>query len=312
MRNFYLLGAGFVFMVIVLIGCSAGSSESSESAHDQAVEENVGSEYEKSANEDDSIERGEKAKEQSASLTDLNTDISKTSRMVIYNALIEMEVKNFKDTQETIQKHIDDVNGYIVESNSNNDGLERSSGHLTARVPRQYFQQFIEQLEKISVKIHNQNISGQDVTEEYKDLESRLKAKRAVEERLLQFMKEAKTTKDLLDISDNLANVQEEIEQIVGKMKYLENQSSLSTVTIHFFENKVVIPDLEKDQLNTWEKIKKQFMDSINFLLIAGSGLLVFFIGNSPILILFACVSIVGYLILKRIMKNNERKHIDQ
>ncbi len=90
------------------------------------------------------------------------------------------------------------------------------------------------------------NISGDDVTEEYVDLESRLKSKRVVEERLISFMNNAEKTEDLLKISEDLAEVQEEIETIEGRKKFLENQTSLSTIIITLYENKVTVPSLKR------------------------------------------------------------------
>jgi len=99
------------------------------------------------------------------------------------------------------------------------------------------------------------SITGQDVTEEYIDLESRLKSKQAVESRF-SFMEQAEKTEDLLAISKDLAKVQEEIETIKGRMNYLENKADLATVTISIEENKVEVKNLGDSQLKTWEKNK--------------------------------------------------------
>ncbi len=122
------------------------------------------------------------------------------------------------------------------------------------------------------MKVHQRNVSGSDVSEEYVDLESRLKSKRTVESRLLEFMQKATTTEDLLKISSDLARVQEEIEQITGRIKYLDNQVDYSTIIITINENNINVPELTNKDLNTWEKIKKQFMTSINLLLAGLSG----------------------------------------
>src|SRR5690625_6804027 len=101
---------------------------------------------------------------------------------------------------------------------------------MTVRIPEKHFQTFLTDTEEEAAEVLSRNVSGQDVTEQYVDLESRLKSKHAVEERLLAFMEDAKKTEDLLKISKDLATVQEDIEVIVGKMKYLENQSEERSV----------------------------------------------------------------------------------
>jgi hypothetical protein len=233
--------------------------------------------------------------------------IKSEKKMVIYHAEIRMEVKEFQKVQQTIEQLVQSQGGYIVQANVYESENHRLEGTVTTRIPQAKFQTFLGQLEKLAMKVHSRHVTGQDVTEEFVDLESRLKSKQAVEERLYQFLKEAKDTKDLLAISNDLARVQEEIEQIKGRMKYLQNQSDLSTVTIHLFENKVIVPDLENKDLNTWERTKKQFISSINLLLSLFSGLVVFIIGNLPILVVF--ILLISLLIFfgKNIVKQKKQ-----
>jgi hypothetical protein len=86
----------------------------------------------------------------------------------------------------------------------------------------------------------------------------------------------------------------------MGRMKYLENQSDLSTITIDLYEENVIVPNLEKDELNTWEKTKKQFVTSTNFLLGAFSGTFVFFIGNLPVFLLIGVFMIILFWGIKK------------
>ena len=165
--------------------------------------------------------------------------------------------------------------------------------------------------EGLSVQVNNRHVSGQDVTEEYVDLESRLKSKKAVEARLLDFMKQAQKTEDLLKISSDLADVQEQIEQIAGRKKFLENQTALSTVTITLQENEVPVPKIDNDSLNTWQKIKKQFADNINILLAAGSGIIVFLVGNLPILILVAMIVAAIIYFVRKKTKSGQKNNVD-
>lgn len=113
-------------------------------------------------------------------------------------------------------------------------------------------------------------------------------------------MEKAEETEDLLKISGDLAKVQEEIEIIVGKMKFLENQTSFSTIEMTLYENKIVVPSIENDDLNTWEKIKKQFVTSINVLLSIGSSILVLLVGNLPVLIILGVLVFISYAFFKR------------
>ena len=285
-----------VTMLIVLSGCSSSNKESSQEAMDSAKNTSGESMALSNKNEDQADQAGETEKRISAQV-----------KMVIYQADLHLRVKNFEKTVHRIEEMAGKYGGYIAKSNVTKEGKEQLSGMIKIRIPQNHFQQFLSDAEGEAAEVLQRNITGEDVTEEYVDLQARLKSKRVVEERLLSFMKNATKTEDLLKISNDLATVQEEIETIEGKMKFLENQTSYSTVTITLFENKVIVPEIEKEQLNTWEKTKKQFMKSANLLLMAVSSLIVFLFGNLPIIIILFLIGIVAvYIYKKRRNRNNQ------
>ena len=282
----------FLF-VFLLVGCSANE----ESAKSDMLETDS-ADY---SNEVANI--SEEAKEESLTDQSKETESSKetkTQRMIIHNAAISANVKELSVAQEKITQKVKKYNGYIVESTVYQESESNSYGKMVVRVPEEHFETFLVEAESEVTKVLEHNVTGEDVTEQYVDLESRLKSKRAVEARLLVFMEKAEKTEDLLKISDDLAKVQEEIEIIVGKMKFLENQTSLSTIEMTLYENKIVVPSIENDDLNTWEKIKKQFVTSINFLLSIGSSILVLLLGNLPVLIILGVLVLISYSLFKR------------
>lgn len=221
-------------------------------------------------------------------------------KKVIYTADLEIRVKKFEETVQKIEGKVEKYGGYIAESNVTKEGKEQVSGSIRIRIPQKFFRNFLHDAQGQAAEVIQRNITGQDVTEEYVDLESRLKSKRVVEERLTSFMKNAKKTEDLLKISADLAAVQEEIETIEGKMKFLNNQTAFSTVNIMLYESKVVVPDIENDNLNTWERTKKQFMKSTNALFAIVSGIIVFVLGNLPILIIILVIGLLLYFYIKK------------
>nr|WP_284143303.1 DUF4349 domain-containing protein [Metabacillus flavus] len=245
-----------------------------------------------------SAESGGKAEtEQAASDNKEQALQTPSNRKIIYTADMVIEVKDFDKAYQNIQHEAQSAGGYVVSTSSNVSGEESglNEGTMTLRIPQDKFSGFLSSMEKGAYKIVQKNISGQDVTEEFVDLESRLKAKEAVEARLLEFMKKAEKTGDLLAISKDLSAVQQEIEQLKGRMKYLQNQTDLSTITIQLSETKVVVPGVKNQDLNTWEKTQKQFMNSVNALLYAGSALIIFFAGNLLVWILLLAAGWAAY-----------------
>ncbi|MED4688400.1 DUF4349 domain-containing protein [Peribacillus frigoritolerans] len=272
-------------LFLLLVGCS--SNEKDDSASE--------SQDEKAESKMDASFFGNKVQEEAAEKEGMTDE-----RKVIHQAQLELKVKNLEKAQMKIENKAAEYGGYVVESNVYREDEELVEGTITVRVPEAHFQDFLTDSEGEASEVVGRNVTGQDVTEQYVDLKARLKSKRAVEERLLAFMKDAEKTEDLLKISSDLAVVQEEIEQLTGQMKYLENQASYSTVTITLSQDRIVVPGIDNKELNTWERTKKQLATSANLLLKAGSGIIVFIIGNLPILIILGGAGAVVHWVIKR------------
>lgn len=282
-------------LCILLVGCSASSSKDeakSEKLMAGSNEMGMDSMTDQDQSTEDSL-----LEQPQATMT--------TDRMIIQHAQLQVKVKNFKQAQLKIEKKVTEYGGYVVESTVYGQDAEAVSGTMIIRIPKKHFQSFLNDAEE-EATVLERNVTGQDVTEQFVDLQSRVTSKRAVEARLLEFMTTAQKTDDLLKISADLAKVQEEIEVIVGKMNYLENQTSYSTIEIAMFENRVIVPALDKNNLNTWDKTKKQLATSTNFMLAAGSGIIVFFIGNLPVITVVSLIGISAYVIIKRKKSNKE------
>lgn len=295
-------------LALLISGCSVSNEESK-------ADEAIGEMNSKSSLAEGGTQEEEIAKQEVIESEDMANEVTKEpsdtktssheDRMVIYTANLAIRVDSYQDTLKLVQQQLASTNGYIVESTSYSTGEgDTLEGTITVRIPQDKFDSFLQSVENGSTKVVDRSISGQDVTEEYVDLESRLKSKQVVEKRLMDFMEKAEKTEDLLKISADLAAVQEEIEQIKGRINYLNNKIDLATITIHVMEDRVNVPKLENEELNTWEKTKKQFMNSVNFMLKACSALIVFIVGSLPILLVLG-----GLLFIVIFIARNRRKH---
>ena len=315
MRKYTRFIAVFALLfVCILSGCSSnGKSDSSsnESADFSETKQDASMEIADKTAEDGSGEnRGSEGAEDSDSSP--ATADATSNRMVVYTADLYLTVKNAASFENQLEQQVLKEKGYIVSKNSYEMEEENLlEGTIVFRIPQASFRPFLEFLgDTKNIKIERQDIAGTDVTEEYVDLSSRLKAKEAVEKRLYDFMEKAQKTEDLLKISTDLGNVQSEIEQIKGRMNYLENQSSLSTVTLNYTEKNYGSAGVKTEDLETWGKIKEAFADSLNGLVSVGSSLLVFFVGYLPVwLVFFAIAGIVwGGIKIYRGRRNNKKE----
>lgn len=276
-----------LLFTITISACSSNDESTAEAPAGDIARNEMSMEMEM----DDSIETSQDS-------VSREPDIEEANRKVIYHAYLELEVKHYQQALAQIEADIANRNGYIVNNETNRYDNDFHRGEITARIPQEDLQTFLSTLETTDIDIIHRSVSGQDVTEQYIDLESRLSSKEIVEERLLSFMEDAEITEDLLNISRDLADVQTEIEQIRGQLNYLENKSDLATVTLHITETRV--ERIQDKDLNTWERTKNQLMKSVNFLLAAGSGLVVFTIGNLPVIFIVILVGLIGYRLFRK------------
>jgi hypothetical protein len=155
-------------------------------------------------------------------------------RKVIRNAELTLELSNPEEGKRKIEAITESCNGFVVSSEaiSQEEAGARASVTVVVRIPATKFGAVLEEIRKLGYKIKREKITGQDVTEEYIDIEARLKAKKAVESQFLEIMKQARQVSDALEVQKALGEVRSEIEQIEGRRRFLENQVNLSTFSI--------------------------------------------------------------------------------
>ncbi len=234
----------------------------------------------------------------------VKNDAYQAEQKIIYNGTINIEVNEINEATDAIENAVKTAGGYLLNSNkSEND--QRYYARYEYKVPVDGLYPLIDQINDMSIgKITDQYINGNDVTEEYLDINSRLKAKRIYEERLLDLFSQAKVTEDLLKISNDLSIVQEEIEQLEGRQKYLSYHADNSTLIIEMqqYKNKVA------PTATSWEKSLDGFKQSIEFIKDLFIAAFVWIVSSLPILILiFIIVIALWFFVRKKIRpkKNN-------
>ena len=100
-------------------------------------------------------------------------------------------------------------------------------------VPVDEFERSLRRLRELAVRVLDENASGEDVSDEYVDLESRLKNLEATRDRIRQFLEQAKTVEEALKVNEQLSKVEEEIETVQGRMNYLSDRAAFSTITVN-------------------------------------------------------------------------------
>lgn len=163
-----------------------------------------------------------------------NAEIS-VDRKIIKEGNLRFETSNVKETDRFIRNVVAELGGYVGNENvySFDDRIEHT---LIARVPEDKFNSLLEKISSVAEKIESKNVSSLDVTEEYIDVEARVKTKKELESRYKEILKQASRVDEILNIEREIGNLRAEIESLEGRLNYLKNRVALSSLTITYYE----------------------------------------------------------------------------
>lgn len=218
------------------------------------------------------------------------------ARKVIYKANVTMKVEAFDAADQQLRDVIHLSGSYILQFSNTVDTSGKGATYVI-KVPADGFSDFIDRLRQIEKDLQLQ-LEGSDVTEEYVDLNARLKAKQTVEARLLSFMDKATDSDDLVRFSSELAAVQEQIEQIKGRMRYLDQNVAYSTVNVRLYEGAEFAKAEEKED-PFGERLVGALTSSAKTLGQFGQALLIFLAALLPVAAVAAAIGVPVYFILR-------------
>jgi len=173
-------------------------------------------------------------------------DIINMDQRVIKDAYLELQVESAADTATQITTIAITKEGFVQRVDVYESPTGAKSGTVSIRVPVNEFEATVDEIKKLANVVISETISGQDVTEEYIDLEAQLNNKYAEEEQYLEILDRATTVEDILMVTERLSWVRAEIERLEGRMKYLENMTDMSTITSYLEEEERVEIPVEK------------------------------------------------------------------
>ena len=158
-------------------------------------------------------------------------------RKVIKNADLSVVVKDPLKSMEAITALAEEMGGYVVSSNVYQttygpNNLTVPAGNIAIRIPSEKLEEALAKVKADAVEVTSENVSGQDVTDQYVDLTSRLSAKQAAEKKLLEIMDKAEKTEDVLAVYQQLQMIQSEIEVLKGQIKYIDQSVAMSSVSV--------------------------------------------------------------------------------
>lgn len=217
---------------------------------------------------------------------------------ILKSARLVFEAKDMDASYQQIMEATNKYKGFVENDNAGKS-YNRVFRTLILRVPSESFQEYIEAVSEGVGYFDTKEIARRDVTEEFVDLEARLKAKKELEKRYLELLSQARNVKEMLEIERELSTIREEIEAKQGRLNYLENKVSLSTVSIEFYT------------LTSETGVTTSYGQKMKNALGGGwDGISVFFLG---LLALWPLWLFLGLLIfvIRRYLKRRKRKKLN-
>jgi hypothetical protein len=230
-----------------------------------------------------------------------NTASQAMERKIIRDANLTVEVTSPADNQRKITSIAESHQGFVVTS----EATQRTTGdkakpevtiNLVVRVPAAQFNQVMEEIRATAIRVIQEKITGQDVTEEFIDLEARIKNQKALETQFLEIMKRAGKVEDALEVQRQLADVRTELEKLEGRKRFLENQASLSTVNITLQSPTQIV-----NAAGFWYSIRSAFSDGVDVAAAIVLFLIRFVIALLPLLIFIVLpMGLITRFVVKR------------
>jgi hypothetical protein len=208
-------------------GSSAGSSGGGEAAH-RAAALPAGVNKTGAAQFDSVLTNGDQTPgpSESPALPPLRSTVIKTGRLSL-----EVKKKSFADALDQASQIAGDMGGYVISTDT--AGVRSRASLIVIRVPAARFEDAMHKLHTLGgAKVRSESVNGEEVGQEFVDLAARERNLHAQERVLLRLMNRAISVTDTIRVENELSQVQGQIEQIAGRLRYLHDQADMSTITV--------------------------------------------------------------------------------
>lgn len=242
-----------------------------------------------------------------SSETETISDLAPADKKIIKSGNLNLKVGSVDQAAEEIADVAKNNSGEVFASNFYQSKNNLKSGTVTVKVPMKNFEAAFTELKKIASLVIRESTAGQDVTEQYVDLQAQLKNRQAEEQSFIKILNQAQKIDDVLAVTRELARVRGNIEQLQGRIKYLESQTDMSTIAVNLTEDEnITVVDswrpfqVVKEAFNALLKGLQGFVDFLIRLLIV----------IIPLLLLWALILWLIYRVGKKIylkIKNRDQ-----
>ncbi|MFC1741201.1 DUF4349 domain-containing protein [Nanoarchaeota archaeon] len=180
-----------------------------------------------------------------------------TETQIIRTGNIRLEVDDFFIASQKVEMFAKKYSGFVSSSHGSSYKNQKS-GSVTIRVPEIHFDAVLAELSLLG-EIRSKNINGQDVTEQYIDLQARVNNSQVQEKRLLEMYENASNVNQMMQVERELSRVRENVERMEGQLRYLKNRVAMSSVTVSLYEPVPVVKEW-----GIWRSVKNALNHSLS------------------------------------------------
>ncbi len=159
---------------------------------------------------------------------------------IIKTGSLDVLVENVTEAAARASKIATERGGFVQSSSVSERGDGTYNGSIVVRVPVEKFEATMADMRGLATLVRNESSDGQDVTEQYTDLEAQLRNAKAQEETYLEVLKQARSVEDILKVQERLGSIRATIESLQGRIQYLTNATSYSTISLSLSEESAV------------------------------------------------------------------------
>lgn len=295
------LSLAVLVLANIFSGCAVKSMLSNNTASTDAYIREETFDYIKEVDWDYDVSK--EAQYDSEEITGVIATASKTyaleSEKIIYTAYAELETLQFDETVENVYDMLEQFEAYIENSSVTGTdyatkyygGRSYREANFSVRVPVQNYSAMSVELNNIG-NVISFSSQSQNITTQYTDTESRLKAYRIEYERLLEMMEKAESVDEMISVESRLSEVEYNIESLTSALRVWQDKVDYSTINICVIEvYEYSEPSVQPRSFG--DKIHEAFASSVKWLGEAGENIVVFIVGAVPVLIIPAAVIIV-------------------
>jgi hypothetical protein len=157
--------------------------------------------------------------------------IDLSQRLIVRSANLVLMANDVSEMATQARVLADSVNGFVVNSIQREES-GKPAATVTIRVPAERFEEVMDKLKAGAARVNNEQVSSRDVTEEFVDTDARLRNLRATEERYLTLLQQARSVEDILKVEQQLSNIRGQIEQLQGRLQFLQRSAETSLITV--------------------------------------------------------------------------------